>query len=628
MALRAAKPVTFRPVGLTDAVDGSNAFPGAMQALQNLIPSVTTKYCWVPRPAAQELTTFPGFTTPGFISALLTVGNIAYGMIASGLIAGHDQPFAYNFSTNTFLTISGINSANTPTSPATSGDWTPPVMAQVGSRIVVTHPGFSGAFNFFYFGWFDVSGFTSTGITGSTTSGGNTISSLSTNVLQAGWQVGMTISGAGIPAGSTINTIASNGLSVAISQILTATATGVALTVAGGTATAPLWNAGNLNGAIQFSAPPVSVAQFNGRAWYATAPSQASQGISVVFSDSGLACQATNATQGLAFRNGLPVTALAPLPLNSPLTGGQIQAIIAFQADSAIWQITGDITTSNLSTNALNVATGTLSPLSIASTPKGVMFVAPDGVRMIDFSANVSNPIGANGQGVSLPFINVLHPSRTTAAFNQNVYRCSVQNPNANGSPVQEYWYDFNQQIWSGPHTFPAAQIQPMQGSVQSFLMAANGINAALWQSDVLPTDTESYTENGNPMSWVWQTSLLPDNEQGAANAIVEATLALNYGSSLTYTLQALDEAGNVLDTLMLTGPMGIPTLWGTATWGAPTLWLGAATAFAQVRLDWHQPIVFKQMSIRLSGQSVANLVVGNLYLKYQILGYILQTAS
>jgi hypothetical protein len=67
----------------------------------------------------------------------------------------------------------------------------------------------------------------SSAATGNTTSGSNSIASLSTTT---GFTVGMTVTGAGIPAGSVIINI--SGTTVTISQNATATATGVALTVA------------------------------------------------------------------------------------------------------------------------------------------------------------------------------------------------------------------------------------------------------------------------------------------------------------------------------------------------------------------------------------------------------------
>lgn len=623
MALRRARPLTFRPKGLSDAIDGTNAFPGAMQSLANLVPSPGTKNVFVPRPASVQKTDFTGLdgNTKQIPTALLVVGSIAYGMIpeTTGPYAGKDVPFAYNVSTNTYRTISiPGGAAALPTSPPATGDWTPPIMAQVGNKIVITHPGFAGGAGP-YFGWLDVSGFTDATHTGNTHSS-TLIDTLSANVLQAGWTVGMTISGTGIPANTTIVSIATNGLSLTLSQAATSTNAGVTLTVAGGTLAAPLWASGNTNGAIQLSAVPLGVAQFNGRAWFAV-------GSGVVFTDSGNAVQVTNATQALTFSNGLTVTAVAGLPLSSPISGGMIQALIAFQGCAGMFQITGDSATTNLATNALNVGTGTLSPLSITPTPIGLAFVAPDGLRVIGFDAQVSEPIGAAGDGISLAFINSNHPSRTCAAFNQSTLRISVEDSIGGNTVTQEYWLHFEEKAWSGPHTFPAALIQPLQTTGNTFLMAGAGVASALWQSDVLPTQSSIYIENGAQLQWTYWPSLMPDTQEMAQNAMVETLLACSLATGVNIQIQALDELGNILDFVLLMGSALGPTVWGSFNWGGAT-WLGGSAPLQEYRLDWHQPIVFKQMSLKLTGPSQPNLALGNIYLKYQQLGYLIQRAS
>ncbi|KWB54181.1 hypothetical protein [Burkholderia ubonensis] len=157
MAIRNAKPVRFTPKGLSDAFDATDAFPGACQLLSNLVFDQGNPEIVVARPgvgAAQ--TTFSGFNTPTFVSVFIVVGVIAYGMVSSARTAGFDEPFAYNLSTNTFITISGVTAGNVPASPATSGPWTPPTMTVVGTKILITHPGFSGTGSNF-FGVVDVS---------------------------------------------------------------------------------------------------------------------------------------------------------------------------------------------------------------------------------------------------------------------------------------------------------------------------------------------------------------------------------------------------------------------------------------------------------------------------------------
>lgn len=620
------RPYTFRAVGLTDAIDGSNAFPGSMLSLKDLIFSPKTKNMLVPRPGSVALTTFGGVGgTPAQINALLVIGNIAYGMVANtaGPFNGLDVPFAYNIATNTFETIAIPRGATAlPTTPSASGDWTPPIMAVVGSRIIVTHPGFAGGASPF-FGWMDISGFTDNTHTGNTHSN-TTVDNLSANVLAAGWKPGMTITSSGgeIPANTTIISIATGGLSIVISQAATGTLAGSTFTVAGGTATAPLWDAGNTN-TNALVAVPTCVAQFNGRAYYGV-------GAAVVFSDSGNPTQVTAATQVLSFQNGLPVTALGALPLNSTSLGGIIQALIAFQGDANMIQIAGDAssTTSPLTLNNLGIGIGTLAPLTICPTPMGLAFVSPDGLRIIDFLARVSDPIGYNGDGVAVPFQQAIAPSRMCAAYNQNTLRISVQDGSDIGQPHEEYWLDFTRKTWTGPHSFPSALIQPLQGSTNSFLLVGIGINKTLWQSDTIPNPNSVYTENGNAMTWDYQTSLWPDSNQMAENCIVESTVALELPPTGIVTVVPLDESGAVLDQVTIAGSGVGPSIWGSFTWGAPSLWGAAGGFLRQYPLNWKQPIVFKQVSFQMNGNSVLGMTIGNIYCRLKPLGYVMQSAG
>lgn len=614
------QPLTFRARSLSDAKDATNAPDGAMQILSNLIPDPSTKRLFTPRPAAGQLTAFvgAGLTTPAQINALITVGAIAYGFCAdtAGAFNGKDVPFAFNVLTQAFQTVAIPRGAATlPTTPATTGDWTPPVMAVVAGRVMATHPGFAGGAGSF-FGWLDVSGFSDNTKTGSTHSS-TLIDTLSSNVLQAGWQVGMTITGAGIPANTTIATIAANGLSLTLSQAATATAAGVALTVAGGTATAPLWDSGNTNGNALASVP-VFVQQFNGRAWFGV-------GAGDVFSDAGSPCQVTNATQAISFRNGLNVTAVGGIGLFSSTVGGIIQSLMVFQGDAQIWQIQGDITfTNGLTVNALNEGVGTLAPNTVTSTPIGLSFMSSDGLRLIDATGKISDPIGKDGEGVVIPFLYAINPSRMTSAFNQGVLRLTVQNGKDPNQATQEYWLDFSRKIWTGPHTFPAAMIAPLQLATNSFVVAGTGINAKLWQSDVTPGVSATFVENGTALSWVWETCLLPDNEDMAENSVVESSLGLVLTAGSAVEVLAQDEAGTVLDQQQITGPAGSVPKWDVAQWDA-ALWDGASGFYRQYPIPWAKALVFKQMQCRVTGSSLLGTAIGNFYYRAERLEFQMQ---
>lgn len=151
----------WRPHGVGDGVVADEAFRGSMQLLQNLIPNPTTFNNWICRPAAVKIgdmqaagggSTFPGV---GEISVALIVGSFMYGLVRSTLNPGFDQPFCFNLSTNTFVTVTGITGSNVPAQLPSTGAWTPPVMDVIGSKIIVTHPGFASTSSFF--GIFNIS---------------------------------------------------------------------------------------------------------------------------------------------------------------------------------------------------------------------------------------------------------------------------------------------------------------------------------------------------------------------------------------------------------------------------------------------------------------------------------------
>ena len=157
MSLRNTTPLNHSAYGCADTLDGTNTPPGAQQSLQNLVPDPTTRNLFYCRPGMTELIDFAagGFSNPGFISCFLPVGTLIYGLIATDATPGYDEPWCYDTDADAFIAVSGVTGLNVPSSPATTGAWTPPTMALVGTYVVVTHPGVpGGAGN--YFGWFDI----------------------------------------------------------------------------------------------------------------------------------------------------------------------------------------------------------------------------------------------------------------------------------------------------------------------------------------------------------------------------------------------------------------------------------------------------------------------------------------
>jgi hypothetical protein len=135
-------------------------FPGACRKLANLVFDQSNPEIVVARPGVgSAISSFAGFTTPGFVSVQLTIGQYIFGMVATGLTAGKDQPFCYNIQSGSFITISGVTAGNSegrPTSPSQTGAWTPPTIASIGSKLIITHPGYSGTGTNF-FGVIDIS---------------------------------------------------------------------------------------------------------------------------------------------------------------------------------------------------------------------------------------------------------------------------------------------------------------------------------------------------------------------------------------------------------------------------------------------------------------------------------------
>jgi hypothetical protein len=547
MSLRNAKPLTLSPHTANDTIDASTSRPGAMAALTNLIPDPTTRDLWQCRPAAQLLVDLAthGFNTPTFISVTYLVGTRLYGMVATSRNPGQDEPFCYDIAAQAVVTITGVTAANSPISPAQTGAWNPPIFTLVGTKLILAHPGFTGAGNA-YFGVLD------------TTNPG----------------------------------------------ALTWTATNV-------TTPGP-------NTATPLPVPPQWVANFNGRCYFLVNPPNGQP--AAFFSDVLNPTVMSNAPniQIITFGDNIPLTSAYGLALFNQL-GGIIQSLIVFKGVTNIFQVTGDPTTQNLAVNSLNVATGTLSPNSVTTTTKGLAFLAPDGLRIIDFTARVSDPIGRDGEGITTPFYFSLNPSRANASFNSGVYRCQIQNGLATGSPQQEWWYDFVRDCWSGPHTTNISMIEPYSNS---FVVTLQGAGGKIFQSDVVQGTTSTFVENGVQLTYNFQTSLLPDTEEMSENCIVEATQHAALSAGLNIVCVALDQNGVVLDTVTIVAT-GSQTLWGQFTWGQ-ALWQGAANALAPRQLKWNQPLVFQRLSLSFLGTSATGIKLGRLRLRYQILGYLL----
>ena len=382
---------------------------------------------------------------------------------------------------------------------------------------------------------------------------------------------------------------------------------------------APTWVSQNTTGTALVD-PPSWVVNFNGRCFYLVNPPSGGQPAAYM-SDPLNATQITNANQILTFYDNSPLTCAVGLPLNNQL-GGVFQSLMVFKGVQNIYQVTGDYALQNLTINTLNVATGTFAPNTVVSTSKGLAFMAPDGLRVIDFNANVGDPIGNNGEGISTPFINALVPSRMCASYNVGVYRVQVQNGVAIGNPQQQWWYDTVRQLWSGPHTQAASLMAAYAGT---FLVTIQGAGAIVFQSDPVQSSSSTFVENGTQMQGAFLTPMLPDTDQMSEVAMVETTVYMAMVSGNAVVCAALDQNSTVLDTVTLSTTVGA-TLWGAFKWGQ-ALWQGLQSALYPQQLQWHYPLVFRRMGLSVTFPCAASFKIGRVHLRYEVLGYLQQPA-
>lgn len=610
-----AQPKPFYAVGLWDALDGTTAPDGAAFILQNLVHDITTPRIWGPRPAATPLTTgFAGFSSPGVVSVLFAAGTVVYGLVKSARNAGKDEPFAFDTVGLNFLTVGNITNPNTPTTQPTTGAWTPPTMAQIGNKIMVTHPGFAGSSN--VVGWFDIGGASITLTADEHTSTTlDNFNGTSADPLTLGLQVGYLITGAGIPANTYIVSITAT--QVIMSKAATAGTGGVSIVFSGGTETAPLWGAGQTN-TVNLPGVPVAVAQFSGRAWYAYLNE-------LWFSDALLPLQITNATQALFLGDVTqPFVAFGGLPLQTT-TGGIVQSLCAFKGTGSggYFQITGDVTTSNLMAQGPIGNVGCAGPRTVQQTPAGILFMALDGIRIVLQSGVVST---APVPGVRQPFASAEVPSRACACYNDTVYRISlfaitdpIINPVVPTPTFVDYWYDFEINQWSGPHT---CAYDACVAVGDNFVFASNENPAELYLSAVSPGSASLYVEFGVQLQCQLQSAILPDTGTMAVKSVIESTLDLTLLSGAPpVTVFMIDESFGIIDQAIIQ-PNLPGTIWNSFQWGG-ALWAGQEYGLRSYNCDWSAPIVYKKANVQVNVSAFAGLRIGAFWQRIEDLQYM-----
>ena len=381
---------------------------------------------------------------------------------------------------------------------------------------------------------------------------------------------------------------------------------------------APAWTAQN-TATTALASVPIWCAQFFGRAYYVVPGAIPA----LVASDSLAPLTRTNATYVITLGDTVPIVCAAGLGLDNQVTGGQVQSLIAFKANLTMWQITGDFALTGAQgtqVNALNVATGTFAPNTVQSSPKGLMFAAPDGVRLIDFNANVSPPIGLAGSGIALPFINSSVPSRMTASCNAVAYRITTINGGVTGGPTQEWIYHIERGIWHGPHTSWSDQIEAWATNFVIFRHDQPG----LYLSSLIPSASSTYTEFGAPITCTYQTALLPERQDMRMCSTVEGIFYQGSGAGgVTYNISALNQNGSVIQFVQVAIVGGV-TLWDQFEWGV-SVGLGMQQTLAAQMIPWTQPVIFDRMSIQISFTAAAGGRIGDLYMIYELLGFTAQ---
>lgn len=373
----------------------------------------------------------------------------------------------------------------------------------------------------------------------------------------------------------------------------------------------PEWSSGNTS-PVGLTTKPNAVKEFAGRAYYAV-------GNTSFFSDILEADTISKSTQSITHGDDSNIIGYGAIPLKS-LTAGNVESLMVFKPKT-IFQVTGDVALNTLLNSEVSTGIGTESPLSISSGPNGLMFISQHGLRIIAPSGEVSPVIGADGSGVSIPFINSLEPSRIAAAFNVNTYRVSTQNSFIPTLPYQDWWYNTDLGIWTGPHSFPSSGVEPWGGT---FIIAPQGVTGSLWQSDIVPLDSSSYIENGNILEFLYQTALMPDGPTMNEMNVIESSVALQYSKTGgTINFFAQDEDAFALDTVSKTITVDA-SVWGDTDWGT-SQWGGNVTKYQEIRVPWTKPLTFSQASFGATGQAVNGFKIGAWNNRYQMLGYMTQ---
>lgn len=375
----------------------------------------------------------------------------------------------------------------------------------------------------------------------------------------------------------------------------------------------PAWTAQNLS-THGLPSVPLAVANFNNRAYYAC-------GNASYYSDVLSPLVATNAGQAVTHGDTTPITGYAGLPIQT-LSSGIYQSLTVFK-QSQIWQIAGDaaVSTNPLTNNYLSLTLGSNAPRSIVQSPIGVIFIAIDGPYYID-TFGVVRPLTkeekSQEQDVQAPFQNTTAATRMAAGFTGSLYRVCLPTTILGVAATNDYWFDMNRRRWTGPHSWPYDCI----GAVSNyFVVSSISAGAALYKSAILPVVSSVYNDNGTALTCTLQTSTLPKDGRMAQRQVVESTIELASYASQIYTVNALDDQQNLLNTTSISA-LGVGKLWGSNVWGDGSVWAGSQNIPHVYNIPWTQPVVFQKMSIQVITTASASSSIGTQFHRYEDTGY------
>ncbi len=182
----------------------------------------------------------------------------------------------------------------------------------------------------------------------------------------------------------------------------------------------------------------------------------------------------------------------------------------------------------------------------------------------------------------------------------------TTTNPISGINGFVEYWYDLEINQWGGPHTWASDCITPL-GS--SFAVVSNRAQGALYRSDVGLSATTTHTENGQLLQYIFQSSLLAQDDGMAMKAIVESQVNIDFAGATTNAIaQWLTAVNGIVGSATISAING--TYWNQFNWNQAN-WSAAVYGLRTYNIDWASPVVYKNGAFALMGNCTAGLRVG-----------------